>query len=86
MSKALQKDVSFFFKVEMVQKNLLFTFFFNTHLPVYSLICMKNIKYENMIINNYRAPHARISTRKWRWTTFQLSVAKLANFNYFPQT
>ena len=80
MSKTSQKDVSFFLKFKWCRQT------FYSHLPVYSPICMKNLKYENIVINNDRAPHSRISTRKLRWTTFKLMVAKLTNFNYFLQT
>ena len=38
----------------------------NSHLilPVYSLICMLNIKDEIIINNNYGVSHTHISTRK----------------------
>ena len=70
MSKTLQKDISFSHKVQMVQakRNMYL------NIPVYSHISKSNIKSENKI-NNYGAPHTHISTRKRRWTTFQLAVA-----------
>ena len=48
----------------------------NSHLnlSIYSPIFMSTTKDENIINNNYHAPHTQISTRKWRWT-FQLAVA-----------
>ena len=36
------------------------------NIPVYSLTSLSIIKYENKIINNYRAPHTDISKRKRR--------------------
>ena len=36
------------------------------NIPVYSLTSPSIIKYENKIINNYRAPHTDISKRKRR--------------------
>ena len=71
MSKTLQKDISFSHKVQMVQAKM--NLYLN--IPVYNLISPSNKKYENKIINNYRAPHIHISNRKRRLTTFQLAVA-----------
>ena len=50
MSKMLQKDLSFCHKVQMVQAKM------NSHLniPIYSLISLLNIKYENKIITARR--------------------------------
>ena len=47
MSKVLQKDISFSLKVQMVQAKM--NLYLN--LPVFSLICMENIKDENVINN-----------------------------------
>ena len=71
MSKTLQKDISFSHKVQLVQAKM------NSHLnmPVYSLISLLNIKYENQINNNCCVLHTHISNRKRQWTTFQLVVA-----------
>ena len=70
MSKMLQKDISFCHKVQMVQAKM--TSYLNV--PIYSLISLLNIKYENKI-NNYRALHTHISNKKRRWITFQLALA-----------
>ena len=60
MIKTLQKYISFSHKVQMVQAKM------NSYLnmPVYSLISLPNIKYENKINNDYPAPHTYISNRK----------------------
>ena len=52
ISKTLQNNISFFFKVQMVKAKRNFYF----SLPVYSLISMKIIKYEN-VINNQLLQH-----------------------------
>ena len=66
MFLACEQDVTeiyfFFHKVQMLQAKM------NSYLniPVYSLISPSNIKYENKMINNYRAPHTHVSNRKRR--------------------
>ena len=62
MSKTLHKDISLSHKVQMVQAEM------NSYLniPVYSLIFLSDIKYENKIINNYRMPYTHRSNRKRR--------------------
>ena len=68
MSKMLQKAISFSLKVQMVLGKM------NSYLniPVFSLICMYNIKNEKLIINNYCMPHTHISSREWEWTAVAL--------------
>ena len=58
ISKTLQNNVSFFFKVQMVKAKRNFYF----SLPVYSLISMKIIKYEN-VINNQLLQHTTYSCK-----------------------
>ena len=50
----------FSLKVQMVQPKM--NLYLN--LPVYHLICMSNIKDENIIINNYPMLHTHLRTRK----------------------
>ena len=69
MSKMLQKAISFSLKVQMVLGKM------NSYLniPVFSLICMYNIKNEKLINNNnYCMPHTHISSREWEWTAVAL--------------
>ena len=58
ISKTLQNNISFFFKVQMVKAKRNFYF----SLPVYSLISMKIIKYEN-VINNQLLQHTTYSCK-----------------------
>ena len=78
MSETLQKNISFSLKVQMEQAKM------NSylHLPVYSLICMSDIKNEN-ITNNQELLHAAYLHKHQKMTMNNISIS--GGLTYYTQ-